>query len=263
MITAPVFDETWFYAPDAAAIWEAGKPGESSEIGVASESAVELVLDEEEARHAVKALRLRPGTEIRITDGAGSLYEATLIATAPSCRVRLWRRLRRDARPARHFALGWLKGRDLEDPVEALAALHCAGITVVSTDHSSEFAGQSGDKLLERLRTKARSSLKQAKKTWLTDIRGPMTFEAWLTALTGKTLVYAHPGASRLPASAREMHVLIGPEGGFSPRELERLAARPETYRLDLGPTRLRAVHAPLVAAGALQAFTALADEKA
>lgn len=238
MNSAVLFDETWFYAPAAAA---------------AAEGA-ELALDEEEGRHAVKVLRLRSGTEIRITDGAGSLYRAELTDAGQTCRFRLGSRLRRDPLPSEHFALGWLKGRDLEDPVEALAALDCASITVVSTDHSSEFAGQSGGKLLERLRGKARVSLKQAKKTWLTDIKGPETFDAWLQRLAGKTLVYAHPGESKFPPSGRDTHVLIGPEGGFSGRELEKLAARAETYRLDLGPTRLRAVHAPLVAAGALLA---------
>ena len=49
----------------------------------------------------------------------------------------------------------------------------------------------------------------------------------------------------------KEFAVLVGPEGGFSEAELEWLE-KSGSYRMGLGPTRLRGSHAPLVACGKL-----------
>jgi 16S rRNA (uracil1498-N3)-methyltransferase len=236
-----IFVETWFHVPEASGI----------PIGT------EFIWDEEESRHAVKVLRLRPGTRITLSDGRGGLYVATLEFTDRHCRLCLREKIRQDEPPQWHWALGWLKGRDLEEPIEALCALNSASVTLLSTAHSSEFAGQNPGKLLERLNLKARASLKQSKKTWLTEIRAPITLQKWLLGLESRPLIYAHPGQTEVKHGWEgESHVLIGPEGGFSAAEMELIQARPNTYRLGLGPTRLRAVHAPLVAAGALQALS-------
>lgn len=51
-----------------------------------------------------------------------------------------------------------------------------------------------------------------------------------------------------LPAEAQKLAVLVGPEGGFTPDELERLRAAPFAHAISLGPRVLRADTAGLAA---------------
>ena len=55
-----VFDETWFYAP--------------------VERVGEMSLPAEETHHALRALRLKPGTDIVVSNGVGSVFRAKLIS---------------------------------------------------------------------------------------------------------------------------------------------------------------------------------------
>jgi 16S rRNA (uracil1498-N3)-methyltransferase len=232
------FDETWFYAP-------LREVGESAELPA------------EEAHHAFRVLRLKPGTEIVVSNGAGSAFLTRLTHLTPEgAGIEVLDRIRHDAEPpGLSLALGLLKGREVEIPVEAACEFPLSQVFLLQTDHSSEFNDQSFDRLLERLRQKSLVALKQAKKTWLTRIHPPQPLRSWREEHRAVPIALAHPGPSTLPSPLPAMlHLLVGPEGGFSNGELEYLLAQENTYRLGLGPTRLRAMHAPLAAIGNLLA---------
>jgi 16S rRNA (uracil1498-N3)-methyltransferase len=231
----PRFTETWFHAPVA-------------------DGARSIVLPDEEARHAAKVLRLKPGTEIVVTTGEGSVYRAALMDDRGGAEI--LGLVRRDPEPP-GWALGLplLRGRDTELPAEGACEFALGDIFLLVTDHSSEFKGQDFTKLVERLRQKSVVALKQAKKSWLTRIHAPQDLRAWRAAHASVTLLVAHPGDDETPAPLpAALHLLTGPEGGFSGEELEWLFA-PDgagAKRLPLGPTRLRAIHAPVAALGNL-----------
>lgn len=230
---AEPFSESWFYAPDLES------PGDR------------FRLPDEEAHHLRKVLRLRMGDTVVASNGRGAVFACVtrearggvelaaenLVSQAPDA-------------PRLSLVLGLLKGRDLEEPVDALCQLAIAGIAVVATDHTQAFKGQDHARLMERLRAKSIVGLKQAKKSWLTRIDGPESLEAWRDRNRDSHLVMLHPGEDRLPGiDGAGTALLCGPEGGFSGRELAWLESQ-GTYRMGLGATRLRAVHAPIVAAG-------------
>ena len=228
-----LFDETWFHAP-------------AENIGQS------LALPPEEAQHALRVLRLKPETEIIVSNGAGSVFRARLASEAG--RIEILDRVQHDPEPpGLSLAIGLLKGRDVELPVQAACEFPLAGIFLLKMDHSSEFNGQDFDRLMERLRQKSLAALKQAKKSWLTRIHAPREMRTWREEHRGVTLALAHPGEDTIPSPLpSEMHVLVGPEGGFSKAELEYLLGQENCYRLSLGPTRLRAIHAPIAALGNL-----------
>lgn len=58
-----------------------------------------------------------------------------------------------------------------------------------------------------------------------------------------------------LPGSASKWAVLVGPEGGFTPEELERLRAAPFAHGISLGPRVLRADTAGLAALTCIMAW--------
>mgnify|MGYP003336690139 CR=1 FL=1 len=228
-----LFDENWFYAP-------ARQSGES------------LGLPPEEAHHALKVLRLKTGSEIVVSNGEGSVFSARLVSEQG--RIEILECVRQEPEPpGLCLAIGLLKGRDVELPVEAACEFPIADVFLLKTDHSSEFEGQGFERLLERLRQKSLTSLKQAKKPWLTRIHAPQGLRTWREFHREIPLALAHPGMDTVPSPLpTKLHLLIGPEGGFSELELMYLLAQENCHRLSLGPTRLRAIHAPIAALGNL-----------
>jgi 16S rRNA (uracil1498-N3)-methyltransferase len=238
------FDETWFHAPvpDGAEI---------------------ATLPDDEAHHAVKVLRLRPGAEIVVTNGEGSVYRATLRDEKGG--LGIGGRIQHDPLPpGLGLGLPLLKGRDTEQPAEAACEFDVRDVFLLKTDHSAEFRGQDFTKTVERLQAKSLTALKQAKKSWLTRIHPPQDLRAWRAAQLSVSpipLVVAHPGESTVPLPLPpELHLLTGPEGGFSDEELswllggsagDDLSPGP-VFRLSLGETRLRAIHAPVAGLGSL-----------
>ena len=232
---AETFSESWFHAPGLTAIGET------------------YALPEDEAHHLRKVLRIEAGRQVIASDGAGGVFLCATRMRAGAFELEAQEIHGRPApAPRLHLALSLLKGRDLEEPVDALCQLEVACIHILTTEHTSEFKGQDHARLLERLRAKSLVGLKQAKKAWLTAIEAPRPLEAWRGAHSDLDVVVLHPGPDRLPPpSDRGLALLCGPEGGLSDRELERLHTA-GAYAMGLGDTRIRAVHAPLLAAGKL-----------
>jgi 16S rRNA (uracil1498-N3)-methyltransferase len=227
------FDETWFYAP-------------------IDEGASTAILPPDEAHHAARVLRLKPGADIVVTNGAGSVFRATLRDEKGG--IAIAGRIRHDPLPpGLGLGLPLLKGRDTEQPAEAACEFDVRDVFLLKTDHSAEFRGQDFAKMVERLRVKSVTALKQAKKSWLTRIHPPLDLRAWREAHAAVPLLVAHPGEDTVPAPLpAELHLLTGPEGGFSEDELKWLFGGGQVFRLSLGGTRLRAIHAPVAALGSL-----------
>lgn len=233
---ALIFDETWFYAPLAGNL----EPGAAA------------ALPEEEGRHAARVLRLRPGAEVAVTNGDGAVYRAVLRDEKGALEI-VERALFEAAPPGLGVGLPILKGKDTEQPAEAVCEFAVRDLFLLKTEHCEVFKGQEFDKLVERLRAKSLTALKQAKKVWLTRIHAPVDLRAWRAAHPSIPLAVAHPGEDTVPSPLpSSLHVLTGPEGGFSEAELKFLFEEEKAFHLSLGPTRLRAIHAPVAALGKL-----------
>jgi len=232
------FDETWFHCPVA-------------------EGATSAILPEDEAHHA-RVLRLKPGATIVVTTGEGSVYRAVLRDDKGALEIGE-RVVHEPTPPGISVGLPLLKGRDTEQPGEAICEFAVRDLFLLNLDHCETFKGQDHSKLVERLRAKSLVALKQAKKAWLTRIHAPQTLKDWRAAHASVPLVVAHPGESTVPRPLPpELHLLSGPEGGFSDAELAYLFGEAKALTLSLGPTRLRALHAPIAGLAALGALTSL-----
>lgn len=231
------FDETWFHAPLQGVGDEAGLP-------------------KEEAHHLRHVLRVKPDRPIVVTNGRGKVFLCETKDRAGSVEALAREALVDQETPPRlHVVLGLLKGRDTEEPVEGLCQLEVAAIHLVTTDHTQDFKGQDHGRLMERLNLKSLVALKQAKKAWLTAIHPPLPLQDWRKTHAG-SLVLVHPGPdSRALPTHGNLYLLVGPEGGFSAAELSWLTSDHSTTTIGLGRTRIRGVHAPLVACGKLMAL--------
>lgn len=223
-----------------------------------------IELNETESSHAVRVCRAAVGDTLQLCDGKGHYADAEIVTADPkACIVRV------DTvenapmpRPLLNIAIGCLKDDALEEVVFHAAQAEVDSITFLRTDFSQEPKNSDLHKLVRRSELKSLVSLKQSKKPWLTQIKGPIEFDKWLGDYSGNLVLCDIDGESSLPTVTARMAsgdtkpvtLLIGPEGGFSPREIE-LAKKfqaGKTELLKLGNTRLRARTAAIVALGKL-----------
>ena len=233
-----------------------------------------IVLDENESSHAVRVCRAANGDILQLCDGLGHYADATITkADSKACEVQVNKV--EDApfkRPRLNLGIACLKDDALEEVVFHVAQTETDSIVFLRTDYSQEPKNSDLHKLVRRSELKSLVSLKQSKKAWMTRIEGPIEFSKWLENYQGDLILCDIDGerhlnlddddcagnemradnASEENAPAKPITLLVGPEGGFSPREIETIKAfrNGKVHLLNLGNTRLRARTAAVIALG-------------
>ena len=215
-----------------------------------------LELDREESRHCVKVLRKQKGDRIKITDGKGYFYEASVSKADPkACGFEVINQEYVEPDPFHiHVALAPTKNLDrTEWFVEKAVEIGVHKISFILCDNSERKVLKT-----ERLIRKAVSAMKQAQRSRLPQMHELISFQklvqrqnagyqlvAYLDDEPSKTLVEAvEPESDYL--------VLIGPEGDFSNAEIE-LARQQGFTTISLGNSRLRTETAGIAACHTLQ----------
>lgn len=195
--------------------------------------------------HLVHVLRVRPGDAVTASDGAGSWRRCrmggggeleargeTVEVDAPS--------------PALTVGVALTKAGRPEMAVQKLTELGVERIVpFVAARSVTRWEGERAERHVERLRRVAREAAMQSRRVRLPEVDSTTDF-ASLVAGTGVAL--AHPGGA--PPSLAWPVVLVGPEGGWAPEELDR-----DLPRIGLGPRVLRAETAAMAAATLLVAL--------
>jgi 16S rRNA (uracil1498-N3)-methyltransferase len=223
-----------------------------------------LLLDGPEGRHAATVKRLRPGEDVLVGDGRGALADAVVASVARDA-VRLVLRGRVQHPPPAPrvlLAQALVKGDRGELAVELATE---AGVDGVLPWRAARCVarwddGPRGDRALARWRSTAREAAKQARRPWVPVVEEPVGTPALVRRVAGTTALVLHEAAAEPLAGVplppgRDVLLVVGPEGGITPDELDALAAagaRP----VRLGAEVLRASTAAAVALGALGALT-------
>ncbi|WP_405329363.1 RsmE family RNA methyltransferase [Fibrobacter sp.] len=222
-----------------------------------------IILDENESSHAVRVCRAANGDTLQLCDGLGHYADATITkADAKACEVRV--DTVEDApfkRPRLNLGIACLKDDALEEVVFHAAQTETDSIIFLRTDYSQEPKNSDLKKTVRRAELKSLVSLKQSKKPWMTHIEGPIEFDKWLKDYQGDLILCDIDGERKLDLGLAEsaangnttpITLLVGPEGGFSPREIEAIKAfkNGKVHLLNLGNTRLRARTAAIIALG-------------
>lgn len=213
-------------------------------------------LPAEEARHCVRVLRLTQGDEITLTDGKGYFYKADITAAdGKRCTVAI-------------------KETTFQDPVWP-CHLHIAVAPVKNMDRNEWFAEKATeigfDELTflncrfserktinaERIEKILISAMKQSLKARLPKLNEMTNFDRFVRRDFPGQKFIAHcyeeekPLLKNVIRKGEDALVLIGPEGDFSPEEVEKALANGFTP-ISLGTSRLRTETAALVACCAL-----------
>jgi 16S rRNA (uracil1498-N3)-methyltransferase len=208
----------------------------------------EVELPPNEARHAVRSRRLREGDEVTLFDGRGRSCRGEIVRVdGARVAVRVGAADTETARRTIVIASALPKGKRLPWMIQKLAELGVSEFLPVAFKRSVVSWSASRGARMEKIAVEA---AKQSDRSDLMTL-GAEVSVAELASFSGPTFV-AVPGAERTLAEAARgglfARVVIGPEGGFAPGELEALRATP----VSLGRTVLRIETAAIAAAAIL-----------
>ena len=213
-----------------------------------------FTLDENESSHAVRVCRATAGDTLELCDGLGHFADATIEKADPkACEVRIDKfDTVSTERPKLNLAIACLKDDALEEVVFHAAQTEIDTICFLRTDFSQEPKNSDLHKLVRRAELKSLVSLKQSKKPWMTRIEGPIEFDRWLDTYEGNLVLCDINGEKSVPVLEQRTTLLVGPEGGFSDKEISRIKSyqQGKTTLINLGNTRLRARTAAIIALG-------------
>ncbi|WP_157426342.1 16S rRNA (uracil(1498)-N(3))-methyltransferase [Agromyces salentinus] len=194
----------------------------------------------EEARHAVTVSRLRAGEQVAIGDGRGTLAQCVVLETAPRELVLEVAAVEQTpaASPRITLVQALAKGDRDELAVQAATELGVDRIVPWSAARSvSRWEGAKAEKGRARWASIVREATKQSIRPWLPAV-APLTPTAGLaTLLAGARVLLLEPTAETpltgIRHDGRDLALVVGPEGGIAPAEIERLvAAGAEPVRL-------------------------------
>lgn len=218
----------------------------------------------DEAGHLVRVLRLGPGAAVRVFDGRGHEWDATLRATTKQGAV-VELGAARAAAPEPHvrytLAVAVLKGDGTDDVVRDAVMMGVQAIRpFVSSRTEVRAAALERAHRRERWERVAVASAKQCGRAVLPVIHDVVDLSAVLAADgDALRLLLVEPAVAVTAARLRDIaapqavSLAIGPEGGWTAEEADRAVAA-GWQPLTLGARVLRAEAAPLAALAACQA---------
>ena len=185
------------------------------------------LLADDDARHLDRVLRLRPGEEVIVADGAGRWARTSWQGDGAVEPLRDGSGAGGDGsvlsepriEPALTVAFAPVKGERPEWVVQKLTELGIDRIVPLRSERSVvRWTGSRGKATVARLRRVARESAAQSRRVWLPEICDTVPFaELPILGAPGE-VVLAQLSGDR-PTLARRV-VAVGPEGGWSSEEL-------------------------------------------
>ncbi|GAA3949209.1 16S rRNA (uracil(1498)-N(3))-methyltransferase [Microbacterium soli] len=199
-----------------------------------------------EAKHASVVRRVRVGESVTLGDGRGVWLSGVVEdVSAARVSVRIGARSRHDAPETRILlAQALAKGDRDELAVQAACELGADGIIPWQAARSiSRWAGPKAVKGRERWASIVREAAKQAHRPWVPEVAEIESTARLAQRAVGARMLVLDPWTrnrlSTVRPDGRDVILVVGPEGGIAPEELELLEGA-GAERVRLGDTVLR-----------------------
>jgi 16S rRNA (uracil1498-N3)-methyltransferase len=214
----------------------------------ALKSGATIALDAEERHHA-RVLRVHEGEEVELFDALGKNYLARF--ESPESIVILRETENREPRTENHLAMSIIQLEKFEFVLQKGTELGVRAFIPLITDRM--------EVRIERLRGKedrwkkiVLEAVKQSGRSQIPSIEPPTRFDDAIVRDGSKIIFDADaPSATQQPSNP--VTLFIGPEGGFTERELQLGRASGAAFER-IGPRRLRAETAAIVAVAIVSA---------
>jgi 16S rRNA (uracil1498-N3)-methyltransferase len=215
-------------------------------------NAESYLLSEDESKHCIKVLRLKLGDEVVLVNGTGGWFKAEIEDAHPKRTLVKVLSVISDFNKRNnylHIAIAPTKNIErLEWFLEKATEIGIDEITPILCEHSER-----KDLKIERLTKRITAAMKQSLKAYHPKLNALTPFREFVKSVDQQNKFIAHCMEGEkaylkdiLPISSSSI-ILIGPEGDFSPVELE--AALQYSFKpISLGEARLRTETAALAA---------------
>ena len=211
----------------------------------------------QDAHHLAHVMRAKAGAQVTVFDGSGTEFSATVARVGRAeidLEITARHEVDRELTVLLTLGIALPKGDRQRWLVEKATELGVTRIVPLVTERSNDRESPAG---LEKLRRAVIEASKQCGRNRLLEIAAPLPVAEFLRSPELPPLRWiAHPGGAkltRLQTLPEAIALAVGPEGGFTPAEID--AARAADWRLvDLGTRILRVETAALVLAARIAA---------
>lgn len=226
-------------------------------------SGVVIQLPPKQSNYLCKALRMEAGRELWLFNGLGGVFKSVIEqAHSKNAQVAVGDKDIADCESPLNIELGIAlsKGDRLDLVIQKATELGVTSICPLITDRIDvRLNAERMGKKLEHWRSIGISACEQSGRNILPVIKEPLTLDNWSATLNQEYKLILDPCTESSikdlnMGEERDVAILIGPEGGFSEREIELAQVRGMTG-ISLGPRILRTETAPLAMISILQAL--------
>jgi 16S rRNA (uracil1498-N3)-methyltransferase len=219
--------------------------------------AEEFILNENSSRHIVQVLRMKPGENLRLTNGKGLSAVAVIReANKKHCRVNIIeKKIQESPKQIIQIGLSLLKNTSrFEWFLEKATELGISKIIPLKCERTEKQQFR-----MERMQGILESAMIQSQQVWMPVLNEPKNFPEFVEEVQAdqKFIAHCEPGSKRRLSEMINTYpgsqlILIGPEGDFTEEEIKR-ATQFRFIQVELGENRLRSETAAVAAAAILK----------
>jgi 16S rRNA (uracil1498-N3)-methyltransferase len=224
-------------------------------------SAERIDLDAPASHHLARVLRAQVADPLRIFNGEGGEYAAVITSIdKKKVQVEIGKFINRDAESSLQLSLaqGISRGEKMDYIIQKAVELGATRIIPLITERCNvKLDDERRQKRLQHWRAIVISAAEQSGRTRIPELLPPQTLQQWLPGAQADLCLALAPTAVqkisgiKIAADASVI-LLIGPEGGLSPAEIEKVTKK-GFLPLNLGPRIMRTETAAVAALSILQ----------
>lgn len=222
------------------------------------------VIGGQDAHHIARVLRMQVGDSLTLCDAHGTDYACEILAVG-DCEVslRVCERMPSATEPTTAVTLyqGLPKSEKMEWIIQKCVEIGIARIVPVAMSRCVvKLNGADGEKKRSRWQKIAAGAAEQSGRGIIPEVAAPISFAEMVSHLTNEYAVAFYEGggdslATLVNEDTRQVSIVIGPEGGFSLDEIEKLRES-GAHIATLGKRILRCETAPMVALSVIMQLT-------
>jgi 16S rRNA (uracil1498-N3)-methyltransferase len=213
------------------------------------------------AHHAVRVLRFAAGDALTLFDGAGGEYAALLARVERGqahVRIESFDPVERESPFVVTIAQAIAANDAMDFALRKSVELGATALQPIVCERSAPLpSGERGDKRLAHWRGIAEAACEQCGRNRIPPVQAPLAWSEWLGRWRGTGIMLvprATAVLASLPRPASPIALAIGPEGGFTEREIS-AAEQAGWQAVSFGPRVLRTETAAVAALAAVQSL--------
>lgn len=219
-----------------------------------------FTLGDAQSHYLCKVLRMETGRPLTAFNGDGAEYSAILAqADKRAATLRIERRdhVNRESALTTHLAIGVSRGERMDWVLQKATELGATHITPLFTERTEvRLKGERLEKKMAHWQQILVSACEQCQRNVLPILHPASSIADFLRGDDNDLKLVLHHRSQhalkQMPAP-KAVTLLVGPEGGLTPEEIENARCQHEYQALTLGPRVLRTETAPIAALTAVQ----------